>query len=151
MGAWHPWRALRSRPHITLQFEQTPAGADGMIIDEGHGRRLLVLASWLTRRERSHTLTHELVHDERGLLPVGAPAALIAKEEHAVEGETVRRLVPLDELAMLVERNDGSPVMSWELAEHFDVPESVIRRAMRELELRQARQRHPSGRRCNPD
>lgn len=146
MGAWHPWRELRSRSHITLAFEDTPPGADGMIIDQGHGRRLLVLASWLTRRERRHTLTHELVHDERGLPPFGAPPLLLAKEERAVEQEAVARLVPLDELDKWVRAREESeiPTMVRDVADEFDVPFAVARDAIRHLELARARARHPS-------
>lgn len=150
MGAFHPWRALRSRPHITLRFRHLPRGSDGLLLDEGAGRRLLVLAARLTRVERRHVLTHELVHDERDLLYVSTtPSPMVAKEEAIVEAETVRRLVPLDELAELAARVEATPEMSMtvaEIADHFDVPVRVARDAVRQLELDRARRRHPSAR-----
>jgi hypothetical protein len=145
MGDWNPWRALRARPHITLEFEHLPAGSDGLLVDRGAGRRVLILAARLTRRERRATLTHELVHDERGILygPT-TPAGLVQLEERAVCVETARRLVPPDELEVFA---DGDrQVMSWELAEHFDVPEPVVLTA-----VEAAKRRHPSMWRCNPD
>lgn len=148
---WNPWAALRARTTTTLEWLHLPRRTGGARVLVIGAEEIIQLDPDLSRRERRHALGHELVHLERGVPLRGAPAALVAKEEHAVEGENARRLVPLDELEVLATANDGTPVMAWELAEMFDVPEPVIRRAMRELELRQARQRHPSGRRCNPD
>lgn len=84
-------------------------------------------------------LTHELVHDERGggaSFP-GQPAtweAVVRREELRVDAEVARRLVPADELrarcAALGSVDDADVA---ELADHFDVPEAVLRVALRAL------------------
>ncbi len=60
-----------------------------------HQVSTIVLAPDLTQAERRSTLTHELVHLERG--PV--PPALRAREERAVDAEAACRLITLEQLA----------------------------------------------------
>lgn len=59
-----------------------------------HSRRLIVINVGLSRAEERCTLTHEIVHAERG--PV--PAHHAAREERVVDAEAARRLIPLDAL-----------------------------------------------------
>jgi uncharacterized protein DUF955 len=59
------------------------------------GRRIW-LARGLTQAERRCTLTHELVHRERGPVPVDPVGA--AREERVVDEISSRRLIPLDAL-----------------------------------------------------
>jgi hypothetical protein len=59
------------------------------------GRRIW-LCSTLTQAERRCTLTHEIVHIERGPLPAGDAAA--RREEEIVNDIASRRLIPLDAL-----------------------------------------------------
>lgn len=85
----------------------------------------------LGRRDRAAVLAHELIHDERDILyPPGCPAALVAKEEAAVDRAVARRLVPLDALRRLVAaRSAFGPVTTAEIADEFDVPVEVAQRA----------------------
>jgi hypothetical protein len=135
-GRWNPWRALRARDHIELEWAVLSAGR-GRIEDLGDGRRLITLDSRLTRRQRAHTLGHELVHDERGggCDVDGMPPqwrAEIVKEERRVEREVARRLVPPDELRALIRARLEAeiPVAVRDVAEEFDTTPEVAREAL---------------------
>lgn len=93
---YHPWRALRGLPHITLRW--SAAVARGRV--DGH---TITLHPLLTQAERRSTLAHELVHLERG----PAPPHLTAREELLVEEIAARRLVNLDDLADAIVWHDG--------------------------------------------
>lgn len=86
---YHPWRALRSRAHLDVSWRRLPAHTHASI--DGTGR--IAVADDLTQVERRVTITHELVHDERGI-PHGHDPA----EEIAVEREVARRLIPIEAL-----------------------------------------------------
>lgn len=156
MGAvrrWSPWRELRGRDDIELGWGDLPDGCRGMLVDrgpQGRPRFHLLLDLALGRRERRAVLAHELVHHERQILySSGSPAGLVQAEERWVELEAVARLVPLDDLGPWVTAREASeiPTMVRDVCDEFDVPPSVARDALRQLELQRARQRHPSGRR----
>lgn len=93
---YHPWRALRLLPHITVEWSKSVARGrvDG---------RTITLHPLLTQAERRSTLAHELVHLERG----PAPPHLVAREELIVEEIASRRLVDLDDLAGAIVWHDG--------------------------------------------
>lgn len=81
---FHPWRLLREMPQITViwtELNHKSALTDG------------VSQIWLDRRlfqvERRCSLTHELIHIERG--HTSRQSAAI---EEAVRAETARRLIP---------------------------------------------------------
>jgi hypothetical protein len=135
MAGWNAWRTLRERSHLVLRWG-SPGGHDGQIDAGG----TIWIHPELGRVERHATLAHELVHDERGLLPPGTPAAVVQREEHQVHAETARRLVPLDELAKFIQHCDFEPVTARLVADEFDVPARVAERAMAQL-------RHPTTRR----
>ena len=90
---WHPWRHLqRCYPHIDVTFPRCLKlgclgewNADGIAID-----------GTSNQRERRCTLTHEIVHIERG--PVPNDPHLAVKEERVVECITARRLITLETL-----------------------------------------------------
>lgn len=85
---YHPWRRLRERPHLDVSWRQMPVGTSATI----EGARI-EMADDLTQAQRRVTITHELIHDERGV-PHGHDPA----EEIAVERETARRLIPIESL-----------------------------------------------------
>lgn len=113
--AWHPWRVLRVHypdVHVSCRY-RLPDHLMGL----QQGRRIW-LCSTLTQAERRCTLTHELVHRERGPVPTDPVAA--AAEERAVDQIAARRLITLPSLL------DG---LRWtrdphQLAEHLwvDLP-----------------------------
>lgn len=131
---WNPWRALRERDHIELVFADIPAGTDGAWFPFGP-TSTIVLDVGLDRIHRNATLAHEVIHDERGIsYPLDAPAALVAKEERAVDLEVARRLVPLDELERFcLARATVGAVSVHDVADEFEVPPDVAARAMRML------------------
>lgn len=92
-----------------------------------HGLRIWLCAT-LTQAERRCTLTHELVHRERG--PAPADCAAAAREERIVDEITARRLISVPALV------DG---LRWtrqprELAEHLWVDEPTLRTRMDTLD-----------------
>lgn len=129
---WNPWRALRDRPHLELYF--THLACEGLLTVED-GRRVVLIDQELTATQRRCVLAHELIHDERGLLYRGTPAALVDKEERAVRLEVARRLVPPFELMSFVRRRATvGPVMLATVADEFDVTPEVAELAMRIVE-----------------
>lgn len=134
MAGWSPWRALREREHLVLEWRDLPRSVCGAWIPHAAGATI-VLATWLSQRARRCTLSHELVHDERGLATTAMPPALAEKEEEIVARTSALRLVPLDELADFVRvtvDTDGW-VTASSVAEAFDVTEEVARVALLRL------------------
>jgi hypothetical protein len=91
------------------------------------GRRIW-LARGLTQAERRCTLTHELVHLERGPVPTDPVAA--AREERIVDEIAARRLIPVEALA------DG---LRWtrhplDLADHLWVDQPTLTARMATLD-----------------
>lgn len=124
---WNPWRALRARPWVSLEWCRL-SGTRGLITQSAVGATIWI-DERLGQRTRSAVLAHELVHEERGLFyDRSTPRALVAKEEAAVVRETARRLVPDAGLAELAA--SGEPVELWEVADRFGVPEDVARAAV---------------------
>ena len=122
---------------MTLVWADPPGAARGMWIRTATGT-VIVLATWLTRRERRCTLSHELVHDERGVgFDETIAQAVVAKEEAIVHRESIRRLVPMDELELLVAgASEYEAVTATMVAEHFDVTADVARAALERLPVR---------------
>lgn len=88
-------------------------------------RRLILLDIRLSRAEERCTLTHELVHAERGPFPRWATA----REEAAVNAEAARRLIPLDALG---------EALAWSLhpavaADELDVDPPTLEALLRDL------------------
>lgn len=92
-----------------------------------HGARIW-LCSTLTQAERRCTLTHELVHRERGPVPTDPAAA--AREEQIVDEITARRLIALPALVAGL-RWTRNPI---ELAEQLWVDEPTLRTRMDTLD-----------------
>lgn len=123
--SFSPWRILRLRyPDVEVSCRQRlPDHLMGL----QHGRRIW-LCRTLTQAERRCTLTHELVHRERG--PVPSDPAAAAAEERAVDGIAARRLITLPSLL------DG---LQWtrdphQLAEHLWVDLPTLRARMAGLD-----------------
>lgn len=126
---WNPWRELRARSHITLEWRFLHR-ARGLYVPHGDGTATIVLDARLSRRERRCTLAHELVHDERGITYTSdTPAALVAIEERSVQREAIRRLVPPAALVDLIASMAPSPVTVVDIADHFDVDPHTARMA----------------------
>lgn len=114
--------------------------AGGAAYYRSGGLAAIIIDPRLSRSERNAALAHELVHDERGggADHPGMPAswaAVVARDEAAVDQEVARRLVPPAELARFCEVMAllDIGVTAHEVAEHFDVPPAVAGAALRQL------------------
>lgn len=116
----YPFRELRGRPHIKLVFDRVAKLCGGAFYARRGESALIALDPDLDRVERNAYVAHEIGHDEM-------PGAT----EPRVHDFVARWLVPEEQLAQLVASicADGTPVMAWEIAEAFDVPEDVAVRA----------------------
>lgn len=89
--AYSPWRDLGVNwPQVEVRIADLPPGTLGEI---RRGGRLIVVRLGTTAAQRRCTLTHEIVHLERGL-PADLPPLLLDLEERRVEAEAARRLIP---------------------------------------------------------
>lgn len=144
--AMAPLRQQAPRPHpaqattptaVRVVWHPVAALMGGGFAARRGSAQLVVLDPSLVGPERSAALLHELVHLERGggcEVP-GAPVSwdvVAAREERAVEAEVANRLVPRGALAHYVRSAlaNGDGVTAAAVAEEFDVPERVARRAL---------------------
>jgi hypothetical protein len=117
---------------VTFARATIPASFGGaMVAVWSDGDAVIVIDPTLGRRARNEALAHELVHIERGCA-ADAPPGLAAKEEIAVRGEVVRRLLPTEDVGLYVARRVASdlPVTAWDVAEEFDCSEQLAERAL---------------------
>lgn len=114
MSRWHPWRALSRLPDITLRWERTP----GLLGTWCGITRTISLHPDQNQAERRSTLSHEIIHAERG--HVGECSGAI---ERAVHEEAARRLIPLSDLAEAVVWS----VDEWEMSEDLWVDQNTVR------------------------
>jgi hypothetical protein len=93
MTRWHPWRHLRDHhPDIDVTFvDLGDCGCLGRWTHAG-----IEIERTSDQRERRCTLTHELIHHERG--PVPDHPHFGPREEAMVEKLTARRLITIDDL-----------------------------------------------------
>lgn len=94
-GDWHPWRHMaRHFPNViictTYELEQ---GVRGLV----RGDRIW-LCRTLDQAGRRTTLSHEIGHLERGIIPHPADSIYTLREENIVDQIAARRLIPLDDL-----------------------------------------------------
>ncbi|ORI13476.1 hypothetical protein [Rhodococcus sp. 1168] len=90
--SWHPWRHLRDHhPHVHVTYPDGGTGCLGRWTEDG-----IEINRHSNQRERRCTLTHEIVHVERG--PVPKDLRLARREETIVDCIAARRLIELDRL-----------------------------------------------------
>lgn len=135
-----PWQAADEHADLHVAFHPVAGLMGGGFHARNGAQAVIVLDPELDGPHRRAVLTHELVHHERGGGParVGTPvtlALLVARDERAVDDEVARRLVPVDELASVVEELVGANggATDRDVAGHFGVPLDVARRAMHQL------------------
>jgi len=120
---WNPWgTAGRLWRHVDIiWWHELPNGVRGLV----RGGTIW-LCRTLTQAERRCTLTHELIHLERGI----GDHIYRDAEEHAVDAETARRLISLPRLAeaLRVTRNPA------ELADALWVDTATLRTRMATLD-----------------
>ena len=109
MGSrFDPWRELRRCADVAVVFGDPGPGAVGSV---DYASRTITLAPDLLQRERRTTLTHELIHLERG--PVTAVG--VRREEATVELEAARRLIAINELINAAKWTDDVHELALEL------------------------------------
>jgi hypothetical protein len=101
-------RTAVGRPPVTVVIGDPGPGLLGRV---DYDSRTITLAAGLLQRELRTTLTHELIHLERGPAPEGEQP----KDEVAVERETARRLISVCELADAVTWTDDLDELALEL------------------------------------
>jgi hypothetical protein len=69
---WDPWAELARREHIELLFDPVAEEAGGAFVAVRGPRTFIVLSPRLAPWARAEALTHELIHEERGLPEGGA-------------------------------------------------------------------------------
>lgn len=132
VGRWKVWRELRGRGHIKFELDGTlPRSTGGAVYVLDGDQAWIVIAEWLTQRERKCALAHELIHDElrSSCRAAGMPDAwdaVVAREETWIDREAARRLVPSAELGQFLRRQAAhvDPAVTLnDIAEFFDVTE----------------------------
>lgn len=105
MSRWHPWRHMRENyPHVEVDTRSLlPLGVEG----EWDSECTITLHCELTQAERRCTVTHEIIHMERGWDPQSAFEAEV--EEAVVVELTARRLIPLDSLIDAIRWSPDAP------------------------------------------
>ena len=117
----HPWRRLREAAHVTLAWH------DGGPMGRTHfASATISLRRGLSWAERRCTVAHELLHVERGPVPL----TLAGREEERVRRETARVMLP-DVKAV-------GEALAWahseaEAADELGVDVAVLRYRLRHL------------------
>lgn len=134
MGSrWNPWRAVARRSDVTVVFDDPGDGNVGVV---DLRTRTITLCPTLLQDERRSTLTHELVHLERG-----SPCDPGDWEEREVARLAADRIITLPALVEAVKWSDHLAEQALELW----VDEDTVRVRLRNLtdreraELSQAR------------
>lgn len=89
MKSHHPWRDLRSRPHITLSWRDLPPGFRGAT----DGTSAIWMEVDLLQVERRCTLAHELAH-----IDLGHTTKPTVAEEEAARRLAAQKLITWDAL-----------------------------------------------------
>ena len=90
-----PWQVLASTPDLTVARAPLPEGERGRFYPD---QDVILLSDRLSQAERRSTLTHELVHRQRGHRECAA-LELAARQEARCEQEAARHLIALGALA----------------------------------------------------
>ena len=102
-------------------------GESMIVDDDGCISIALNSACISTRMYERYLMAHEMAHYRTGTYyKLRSPLQLREKQEYVADTWMVCDLVPVDDLKEAV-RQGYTEV--WELADYFDVPEKVIRRA----------------------
>jgi len=133
---WDPWYEVHARG-ITLEWADLGDERGQIHRRTSDGATTITLHFQLSYLEASAVLTHELVHDERGILfDADTPVDVFEAEEALVRAKTARRLVP--PILLLARLRDAvvraEPISVDVVAEWFSVPASTAREALRLVE-----------------
>lgn len=136
-GRRRPGRELRRREHIELIYDHIADEAGGAIYARRGDRAIIVLSPALRRVERTCALTHELVHDDVGIVSPPAPDLIMERVEAIVDRRTADWLLPPEDLeAWVWQRVEVEPVTVELVAQEWDVTADVAARALEQLSRR---------------
>jgi hypothetical protein len=121
VSRWDPWRAVARRPEVTVVFGDPGEGNVGVVDLRA---RVITLCPTLLQDERRSTLTHELVHLERG-----SPCGPGDWEEREVARVAAARIISLPDLVEAVKWSDHVDEQALELW----VDEDTVRVRLRHL------------------
>ncbi|MDT0260182.1 M78 family metallopeptidase domain-containing protein [Jatrophihabitans lederbergiae] len=141
-GLYDPWADVRQNwPAVRVVIEPMSGDLLGEVRDDG---LVIALRAGTSGAQRRCTLTHELVHLERGILDCGPWSQ---REEIQVHTETALRLVPLSQLIAAIRAlggvEDPGAIAQWldvdseTLAVRLSRVDRVERRALRRALARQ--------------
>lgn len=139
---YDPWADLRQNwPHVRVVIEPMSGDLLGEVREDGE---VIALRADTSAAQRRCTLTHELVHLERGILDCGP---WLQREEDLVHAEVSLRLIPLASLAAAIRAlggaEDSAALAQWlevdseTLAVRLHRMSSAERRSLRRLLARQ--------------
>lgn len=111
---WHPWRELRSRPEIKLEWR---SDLPAELIAATNGQRI-VMTTQLLQVERRWALAHELAHIDRG-----DTHRCDAADEAEIDQEVARKLIDLEDLLDAIR---WAPNSRNEVADQLWVPREVL-------------------------
>lgn len=118
---YDPWLELtRHWPEVAVRVTPLPGDLLGLV-----RYPVIVLRADTTAAQRRSTLTHEIVHLERGIEACSAASPFSGREEALVEAEAARRLIRLDDLAAAV-RDLGPRPPPAALASALDVDGQLL-------------------------
>jgi hypothetical protein len=130
---YDPWHDVSQNwPHIQVVIERMTGDLLGEVRDGGC---VIALRAGTSDAQRRCTLTHELVHLERGLLECGPWSQ---REELLVHDEVARRLVPLGALAAAI-RTLGTAEDLPALAQALEVDSETLQLRFTRLERSERR------------
>ncbi|MCD4532672.1 ImmA/IrrE family metallo-endopeptidase [Nocardioides sp. cx-169] len=118
---WHPWRAVARHSDVTVVYDDPGEGNVGLV---DLRTRVITLCPSLLQDERRSTLTHELVHLERG-----TPCGPGDPEEREVERLAAVRIITLPDLVEALKWSDHLDEQAVELW----VDEDTVRVRLRHL------------------
>ena len=122
---YDPWRDLAENwPEIVVRTEPLPGRLLGELCYP-----VITLRADTSHGQRRCTLTHEIVHMERGVRDCGR---WLAREELYVDREVARRLLPLHVLAPAI-RDAGGIEDLREIARQLDVDTATLRMRIGEM------------------
>lgn len=116
---WNPWRAVARRPDVTVVYGDPGEGNVGVVDLEA---RVITLCPSLLQDERRSTLTHELVHLERG-----TPCGPGDPEEREVARLAATRIISLPALIEAVKWSDHLEEQAVELWADEDTVQARLR------------------------
>lgn len=88
---FHPWQRLRDLAHVRLEWQDV----DDQMGCADPETSIVTITDGMTQAERRSTLTHELIHLERG---TAVEARHQAIEDRYVQRESARRLITIEDL-----------------------------------------------------